>query len=182
MWSVQTIETARLYLRMLTMDDLDALCPIFSDPAVVKYVGDGKPISREKTQTALESILRHWQRHGFGRWAFVHKDEGRLIGFGGLRLLIDTPEVVYHLAKSHWGMGLATESAHASLRYGFEELRFEKIVAVAKPQNHASVRVMQKVGMKFETFTRYYEMDVTQYSLSREEYSPSSAPYRLRND
>ena len=110
---------------MFDPEDLDELARLFRDPLVMKYVGDGQPVSREETERALESIIRHWQTHGFGRWAAVDLQTQEFIGFGGLRSLFGTPEVVYHLASAHWGKGLATELARASLRFGFETHRFE---------------------------------------------------------
>ena len=174
------IETARLLLRMFTLDDLDDLAPIFGDPDVVRYLGEGKPASREETETALISIIKHWERHGFGRWAVVHKEHRRLIGYGGLRSLYDTPEVVYLLAKEYWGMGLATEIAKACLRYGFETHHFDRIVAIVKPENMASRRVLAKVNMKYEMETSYYNINVVQYTISRAEYQTDDSPYLLR--
>ncbi len=62
------IETDRLLLRMFRPDDLDELARLFSDPDVLRYVGDGKPVNREETDKALKSIIKHWTTHGFGRW------------------------------------------------------------------------------------------------------------------
>jgi RimJ/RimL family protein N-acetyltransferase len=59
------------------------------------------------------------------------------------------------------------------LRYGFEEHRFERIVAIAKPENAASIRVMEKLGMHYEMNTSYYDIDVVQYTLAHEEYEPT---------
>ena len=174
-----TIETQRLYLRTLTLDDLDDLFLILSDPEVIRYVGSGQPASREETRTALLSIINHWKLHGFGRWAVVDKESQRLIGFGGLRSLFGTPEVVYHLAKWCWGKGLATEMAGAVLRYGFEEHPFDRIVAIAKPLNVASVRVMEKVGMKYVKHTSYYEIDVVEYELVRSRFRSGGSFYRV---
>jgi len=174
------IETARLYLRMFTLDDLNELAPIFADADVVRYLGTGKPVGRAETETALASMIRHWEQHGFGRLAVIHKEERKLIGFGGLRSLFGIPELVYLLAKPYWGVGLATEIARASLKYGFEERRFGHIVAVTKPENLASQRVMEKVGMHFEKYARYYDIDVVQYTLSREEFRPGDFSYILR--
>src|SRR5215217_5856766 len=113
------VETARLLLRMFTLDDLDALCLIFADPEVMEYLGkDGLPISKEETSIALKSMIRHWQKHAFGRWAVEDKAERRLIGYAGIRSLEGQAELVYLLAKEYWGLGLATEVAEACLRYG----------------------------------------------------------------
>ena len=173
------IETERLLMRMFGPDDLDELARLFSDPQVMKYVGDGLPVSREETQRALESIIRHWQTHGFGRWAVVDKQTHEFLGFGGLRSLFGTPEVVYHLATAHWGKGLATELARASLRFGFEFRGFERIVAITKPPNAGSIHVMEKLGMHYEQHTRYYEMDVVEYAISREEFRWDGSGYEL---
>lgn len=174
------IETARLRLRLFRPDDLDDLAAMLRDPLVVRYVGDGKPADREVAEKALTSVIDHWRRHGFGRWAVEDKETHQFLGYGGLRSLLGTPEVVYHFATSHWGKGYATEVAHASLRFGFEEHRFERIVAIAKPENAASIHVMEKLGMQYEMHTSYYDIDVIQYELARENYkTPVDAVYSL---
>jgi RimJ/RimL family protein N-acetyltransferase len=179
--SLPVIETTRLRLRMFRPEDLDDLAGMFSDPQVMRYVADGKPAGRDVAQKALTSVIDHWRREGFGRWAAEDKDSSQFVGFGGLRSLFGMPEVVYHFARLHWGKGLATELARASLRYGFEEHRFERIVAVAKPENAASIHVMEKLGMRYEMHTSYYDIDVVQYSLAREEFKPvADAAYLLR--
>lgn len=172
------IETLRLRLRMFRPDDLDDLYEkVFSDPEIFRYVGNGMVATHAETETALLSIIAHWQKHGFGRWAAIEKESNRMIGFGGLRSLFGTPELVYHFAKPHWGKGLATELARAALRYGFEEHRFERIVAIAKPANVASAHVMEKVGMRFEKLAQYYDIDVVQYEILRHEFAPNDETY-----
>ena len=109
----------------------------------------------------------------------VDKESERLIGFGGLRSLFGTPEVVYHFAKQYWGKGLATEMASAVIRYGFEEHLFDRIVAIAKPLNVASTRVMEKVGMRYEKSACYYEIDVVQYEIWRRQFEPADSLYVL---
>ena len=177
-----SIETERLLLRMIRADDLDDLASLLSDPDVVKYVGDGHPASREEAARALESIIKHWDTHGFGRWAVTDKSSGEFIGFGGLRSLYGTPEIVYHLAKAYWGKGYASEMARAALRFGFQERGFERIVAIIKPQNTASIRVIDRAGLRFEKRARYYEIDVVQYEITREEFKPDGAGFKLLPD
>jgi RimJ/RimL family protein N-acetyltransferase len=176
---MHSIETPRLLLRMFRPDDLDDLAALFADPDVMRYVGDGRPATREEAEAALQSILGHWQRRGYGRWVVVDKETDEFIGFGGLRSLFGTVELVYHLAKAHWGKGFATELARASLRYGFEEHRCDRIVAVAKPPNAASIHVMEKIGMHYEKHTNYYNIDVVQYSISSDEFRPDDGTYVL---
>jgi ribosomal-protein-alanine N-acetyltransferase len=169
------IETARLRLRMFRPEDLDAFAELLSDPEVMRYVGEGKPVDRKEAHKALISIIEHWRRHRFGRWVVEDKTTRKFVGFGGLRSLFGRPEVVYHLAKAHWGKGLATELARASLRYGFEDHHFARIVAIAKPGNTASIHVMEKVGMHYETHTSYYGIDVVQYAITCEEFESSGS-------
>jgi RimJ/RimL family protein N-acetyltransferase len=174
------IETARLRLRMFGPEDLDDLAALFADPEVVRYVGDGKPIDREEAGKTLDSIIQHWHRYGFGRWAVEDKTTREFVGYGGLRSLFGMPEVVYHFATRHWGKGLATELGKASLKYGFETHRFARIVAIAKPENAASIHVMEKLGMHFEKRTSYYNVDVVQYAIARENFRPDDSAYDLR--
>lgn len=176
------IETQRLLLRMFCPEDLDELARLFSDPGVMRYVADGQTVNRDEADKALQSIIRHWQTHGFGRWAVLDKQTREFVGFGGLRSLFGTAEVVYHLATAHWGKGLATELARASLRFGFEEHQFERIVAIAKPLNSASIHVMEKIGMHYEKHASYYDIDVVQYTIGRDEFQPGEMAYMLKQE
>jgi len=174
------IETERLLLRMFCPDDLDNLAGLFSDPEVMRYVGEGNTVNREETDKALQSIIKHWETHRFGRWAAVDSVTNEFVGFGGLRSLLGTPEVVYHFATAHWGKGLATELARASLRFGFEERSFDRIVAIAKPKNAASIHVMEKLGMHYEMHASYYGIDVIQFEIGREEFNSGNSAYCLK--
>ena len=165
------IETERLRLRMLRDSDLDNLAALFADPDVMRYVGNGQPADRAEAKKALDSIVAHWERHGFGRWAVEDKQTNEFVGYGGLRSLFGTPEVVYHFAKRHWGKGFATEMGRACLEFGFHEKGFDRVVAIAKPLNAASIHVMQKLGLHFEMETNYYGIDVVQYAISRDDFN-----------
>jgi len=175
------VETARLRLRMFTPADLSALSRIFADPHVMEYLGkDGLPIPSEETAAALTSIIEHWHRNGFGRWAVEDKADGRLLGYAGIRSLEGQAELVYLLAKEYWGQGLATEVAVACLRYGFTEKRFDSILALTRPLNVRSRRVMEKIGMRFEKDATYFGIDVVQYVVERREYKGDDSFYLLR--
>jgi RimJ/RimL family protein N-acetyltransferase len=167
---MREIETPRLRLRQFTHDDLNDLCRLYSNPDLMRYIGKGTRTKNE-TQTALSSIIKHYE-HGFGMWAVIYKDDGKLIGRCGLCFLDKTLEVElgYLLAQSYWGKGLATEASHTSLKYGFEILKLDKIVAIAQPENIASRRVMEKVGMKYERDAYFYNKDVVYYAISRDVY------------
>ena len=80
------------------------------------------------------------------------------------------PEVVYHMAPASWGQGYATELGRAALDFGFNDRGFDRIVAIAKPDNAASVHVMEKLGMKFQQRTSYYDIEVVEYAITADEF------------
>ena len=163
------IETSRLRLRMFTPGDLDALSHITGDAEVMKYLGTSGARTREKTKNTIDAILRHWDQHSFGIWALDHKADRRLIGWCGLQTLEKTTEVevAYLLARAYWHQGLATEAARASIDYGFNQLKLDRVVAIARPENVGSYRVMEKLGMKYERDAHYYNVDVVYYAIER---------------
>ena len=175
------VETSRLLLRPFTGEDLDNFSTILRKPGVMKYLGaDCQPMSRGETETALRSMIRHWRRRDFGRWAVVSKEGGRLIGCAGLRSYQAVAELVYLLDEPYWGRGLATEVARACLRFGFETQGFDLIVAFARPGNAASRRVLDKLGMSFDGETNVFGIHVAHYSLRREEFRPDDSAYEIK--
>jgi len=92
-----------------------------------------------------------------------------LIGWAGLQYLPETDEIEvgYLLDKGHWGRGLATEAARESVRFGFEDLGIETIVGVVHPENVASQRVLEKVGLSFVERSNYFGMNVYRYLMTR---------------
>jgi ribosomal-protein-alanine N-acetyltransferase len=160
---------------MFTPDDLDGLSLITGDTEVMKHLGTSGARTREKTKNTIDAILRHWAKHGFGIWAVEHKADLRLIGWCGLQMLEKTPEVevAYLLAKAYWNQGLATEAASAAIEHGFDHLKLERIVAIARPENVGSYRVMEKVGMKYEKDAHFYNVDVVYYAIERASPRPT---------
>jgi len=172
----RSIETDRLRLRIPRLSDLNNLAALFADPDVMRFVGNGQPATdRKEAEKAMAGIIAHWNHHGFGRWAVEEKASREFVGYGGLRSLFGMPEVVYHFAKAHWGKGFATELARASLSFGFNQHRFARIVAIAKPGNAASIHVMEKLGMRFEMQTSYYGIEVVQYAITAAEFNSNAA-------
>ncbi len=169
---MQKITTARLTLRSFTIDDVDAYhAAIYNDPDVTRYLPGGTVRSKEATKSIVEYYIEHEQTHSYSVWAVVHNETQELIGHCGLVHVLDSPEdveLVYALRHDFWGQGLATEAASASLRHGFEKAKLEEILAFAYPQNKASERVMQRLGMYDEGITDlYYDTDLIFYSIAR---------------
>jgi RimJ/RimL family protein N-acetyltransferase len=174
------IETERLVLRRFTPDDLDDLVSLLADPLVMRYIGDQ---SREKVEQRLQYFISHYEPHGFGMWAVTDKTAGAMIGWCGLIFLDGTPEVEvgYGVARSYRGQGLMTEAARASLRYGFEKAGLERIVALAVPENSASRRIMEKLGMRYEKNVHHNGCDLVYYAIGRDEFHPGDSFYRLHD-
>ena len=152
-----TIETERLLLRKFTLDDLDDYFDLGTRPEVLRFVG-GKPFASidEARETLVAAPLRDYQLYGYGRLACIEKATGRLIGFNGLKYLpdIDEVDVGYRFFSDCWGKGYATESSLAVMQYGRESLGLERIVGIVHPENAASIRVLKKLGLRYEKKTR----------------------------
>lgn len=149
------LRTQRLTLRPFVLTDLDAHSQLLTDPQVTQYLPRGPfPANevREISSRILHHFIDHWEQHGFGVWAVVHAESGALIGQCGLNHLKEAPEieVLYLLGRAFWGVGLATEAAQAAVDYGFDVLRLHRIVGLTMPENVASQRVLEKIGLRYE--------------------------------
>lgn len=144
----------------------------------------GVPSTREQAQAALAKHLNRWQVHGFGHWAVRFKNDRRLLGWCGLDFLDTTPEIEvgYGLARPHWGLGISTEAARASLEYGFEQLHLDRIVAVAYPENTASRHVMEKLGMTYVKDGFYYGANLVYYEIASADFKMSASNRILRDN
>jgi ribosomal-protein-alanine N-acetyltransferase len=170
---------------MFSGDDLDDLARIYADPDVMRYLS-GHPLTQQESAGWLKYFLTGWEQYGFGWWALMLKKNNELIGHCGLQFIHVTPEVevTYALAKQYWRKGLASEAARACLRYGFEELKLDRIFALADPGNIGSHRVMERVGMRYDKTEYYkddlYEGDLIYYVIGRADYRVDDSPYILR--
>ena len=156
------LETERLRLRRLRETDLDPLARWSADPRVMRYMARGV-MTRDETEAALGRWIAHWEEHGFGLWGAEEKATGKLIGRIGLSFHSEwpeDPEVGWKLDPAHWGRGFATEGGAASIRYGFETLGAERIVSICDPENAASRRVMERLGLRFLTEKRHRELGI----------------------
>ena len=174
-------ETARLRLRPFARGDFGDLCQLYSDPDVMRYAGGVH--SAEDTEQRLQRMMGHWSQFGYGMWAVHDKDSGAFVGRCGLQHLADTGEIElgYTFHRRFWGRGLATEASVAALRFGFHAHVLQRIVAIARPENVASWRVMEKLGMKFERQgpSPYGGSEVVWYALSRTDYEGQPESVRL---
>jgi RimJ/RimL family protein N-acetyltransferase len=178
------VQSTRLLLRRWHDDDLERLVALFSDPRVARYLSvEGRPWPRERTAGVLEHFRRQWQESGFGPWAAVDKRTGRWLGQIGLNELPSWPgpdrvEVGWKLDPSVGGQGLATEGGRAALAYGFEVVGLERIISVARADNAASRRVMDKCGLVFQEERTHKGALVVWYALDRTDWQARQATAR----
>jgi RimJ/RimL family protein N-acetyltransferase len=121
-----------------------------ADPQVREHFPGLLPAA--ESSAFIERIEAHWEQHGWGLWAVEVAGVAPFVGFVGLWPADDLTgapmvEVGWRLAREHWGNGYATEGAREALRFGFEDLGLEEIVSFTVPQNVASIRVMERIGL-----------------------------------
>ncbi|MGB5430765.1 GNAT family N-acetyltransferase, partial [Eudoraea sp.] len=119
------IETERLLLREITLDDKEALFKLHSDPAVQKYTGEPVVESIEEIEKAIRTRIDDYGKYGFGRWATFLKNGMQFVGWAGLAYLpeFDEIDLGYRFLPEYWGLGIATEASRAILTYGFDSLK-----------------------------------------------------------
>lgn len=165
--SIPRIRTARLTLRSFTLQDAEPLQQILSIPGVLEYFPSSDPPDLERVQKLVQKQIDHWGEHDYGWWAVEPIEEGELIGWSGLQYLPETDEIEigFLLSKPYWGKGLATESALAGLDYGFNSLGIEEIIGIVHPENVASQKVLEKIGLIYQEQAEYFGMDCYKYLL-----------------
>lgn len=165
------LETKRLLLRRQMIEDLDDLWALYCDPEITRYIPDA-PRSLAEAREELE-----WHMNGhprfpeLGLWATIHKESGKFIGRCGLIPWTingqNEVEVAYTIAREYWGQGLASEAAQAILNYGFARLNLSRLISVIDPENVASQKVAEKIGMTIEKEERDELGSFLIYSITR---------------
>jgi ribosomal-protein-alanine N-acetyltransferase len=166
-----TLETARLRLRPFTLDDLSAHARLYADPDVTRWIADGPFLgaaAKERSERAVRRFVTHWRDHGFGVWAVEERATGRLIGQCGLNTLDSGEvEILWALERPAWGHGYGTEAAKAALAYAFDVVGLDRVVALARPQNGPSRRIMDKLGLRWEKEVDAFGAPAVYYAIER---------------
>lgn len=150
---VTVLTTMRLTLRRLSPADADFIVELLNDPAFLRFIGDKCVRSADDARGyILDGPVASYQRNGFGLWLVELKDSGLSVGMCGLLKRDSLPDVDLGFAflPAHRSQGYAFESASAVLHYARTELGLKRIVAITNPDNAGSIRVLEKIGMRFE--------------------------------
>src|SRR5947207_11990835 len=164
------LETDRLFLREYVEDDAEAFFRLNSDPEVLRFVPDKRLLNVEQArQILVDHPIADYRKYGFGRGACILKSTGEQIGFAGLKYLEEFAEVdvAFRLMRTHWGQGLATEAALASVSLGFVELGLKGIMGLVMPENIASVRVLEKTGLHYAEAVKFWGSQFSKYVITQ---------------
>ena len=156
------IETERLVLRRLTLDDAGFILGLLNEPSFLEHVGDKGVRDLEGARRyLLDGPVACHEKHGFGLDRVELRESGEPIGICGLlrRDGIDDVEVGFAFLPAFWGQGYATEAARASIEHGRSHLGVGRIVAIASPANTGSHRVLEKLGLRFDRMIRLSESE-----------------------
>ncbi|MCO6511321.1 MAG: GNAT family N-acetyltransferase [Aridibacter famidurans] len=165
------LETERLKIRRFEDSDVDGVHLMRSDPEVMRYI---RETLKERSESAewMRKISARWDTDGIGYCALVERSTGEFAGWCGLWQVPETGEIEvgYAIARSKWKMGYATEAAEAVVGHGFSSLGLDHIVALAYPENSASINVMQKLGMTYVETGTFYGKRLVKYSVRSDEW------------
>src|SRR5436305_14172 len=160
-------KTDRLVLSTWQSSDWMALRPIATDVEVMRYITGGVPWTDERIQSFVNRQLELFSERSFCRWKLLLKSTGEVIGFCGVGFWGDDldPEIGWWLARPYWGRGLATEAGRVALRDAFDRVGLKRIISIARPANTASVRIMEKLGLKRESEFEKYGVRLVRYAI-----------------
>lgn len=163
------LETPRLVLRPMGWGDVDDLLGIFADPEAMRHYPSTK--DRGATEDWVRWTLRNYERDGIGLWVAQLKETGAFAGQCGLVVQEvegrREVEIGYLFLRRLWGRGLATEAARACRDYGFNRLGYPRLISLIAPDNTASRRVAEKVGMRLEREIVKWDRPICVYAIER---------------
>ncbi|MCZ6836144.1 MAG: GNAT family N-acetyltransferase [Planctomycetota bacterium] len=166
------LETPRLKLRTLTLDDVDNVLGIFSDPIATKYYPS--TLDRSQVIKRLQRSLDRYQADGYSFWACIRQSDGEYLGNCGLLKQEvegrNYVEVGYQFLRRHWGQGYASEAAIACRDHAFETLEVDEVISLIVEANEPSIRVAQRNGMTLSFQTRIWDSDLGVYKITRSEW------------
>ena len=160
------LKTNRLIIEYFNTSDISDWAKIESDVDVRRFV-DGKVLSFEEARKYVEMNIRQYQKFGYGRYAVRLKENRNLIGMCGF---LNEPYGIdfgYRYSKDSWGKGLGFEAAKEVLEYGFLELGLEKVLGLTAEQNYGSIRILEKLGFKFQEKFLFNETKAFKYHYTR---------------
>ncbi len=157
---MKILETNRLIIRRLSIEDADFILELLNEPSWLRFIGDkGVRTIADARDYILKGPIESYERFGFGLFMVELKEQGTPIGMCGLikRDSLKDVDIGFAFLLKFWGAGYAHESASAVMEYGKSAFGLNRIVAITKPDNHSSIKVLEKLGFRFEQMIRLSE-------------------------
>ena len=154
------IETDRLQLRQLSVDDAEFILRLLNEPSFIQNIGDrGVRNVDDARGYIVKGPITSYEKFGFGLWMIETKSPAAPIGICGLlkREVLDDVDIGYALLPEFWSHGYALESASAVVSYAREKLGLKRVVAVTNSNNRSSIRLLEKMGFKYERMVQLSE-------------------------
>jgi RimJ/RimL family protein N-acetyltransferase len=169
--SIPTLTTPRLTLRPIAGGDLDAFAAIWADPEFAEHIGG--PCDRHDAWHAMIANVGVWALEGVGPWAVAERRGGAVVGRAGLWNEPGWPgvEAVWFIGRPWWGRGYATEAATAAITYAFGATEADQVVSVILPANVRSLRVAERLRMRFHHMEYLHETHYAVYVIGRREWA-----------
>ena len=174
------LESGRLWFRELRASDAQNMFELYSDPQVLRYVGETPMRHVDQVREIIEDIRRQYQDFGVGRLATLLKSTNEFIGWAGLKYIAeingrkDNYDLGYRFLRRHWGKGYGTESAKAFVAFGFNEMQLARMSGYADVAHPVSINILEKCGLQFtNTFTddgdlcAWYEIENPAFQVKR---------------
>lgn len=161
--TLRLFETDRLLCRRWRAEDLEPLHAVYSDAEAMRWVGEGRPITRAECEAWLTITEGNYAQRGYGMFALEERASSQVVGFCGLvhPRAQPEPEIKYAFLRSHWGRGLASEMAPALLAYAASAHALLRVIATVAEGNLASQRVLTKAGMALVERRRNDDSSIT---------------------
>ena len=155
---MKILETDRLLLRRLSLEDAGFILGLLNEPSYMLFIGDkGVRTINDARKYILKGPIASYEQFGFGLYLTALKDSGASIGICGLLKRDDLPNVDIGFAflPQFWSQGYAFEAASAVMTYGRGALGLRRIIAIVSPDNKRSIKLLGKLGFKFERMARW---------------------------
>ena len=159
------LETERLVINNLTLNDLQFLTDLDSDPVVRKFI-DGKVKTIDETRLYISENIDSYLQHGFGRYAVRIKEDLNLIGICGFLMENYGVDFGDRFSQSVWGRGIAKEAANSVIKYGVDQLKLKKIIGIVLPNNIASEKILISSGFIFVGMDEVWSKEIKRYEIT----------------
>ncbi len=160
---MKILETDRLILRELTPNDAEFIFELLNEPSFIQNIGDRHIRTLDDAGAYIvNGPVASYAKNGFGLYLVVLRETGESIGMCGLirRDGLEDVDIGYALLPRFWSRGYAVEAARATKAYAKEVIGLKRIVAIVDPANEGSIRVLEKIGLRYEKMVRLSADDI----------------------